>query len=233
MATRLDRTEQSRRGLLVAGAAALAAAAAATLGRALPGAAADGDAVTTGGTHSGTSTTVFQTTDQNAVNATSQSAQGIDGTSTSGQGVHGTSSSSAGVAGVSDTGNGVHGQSTSSRGVYGQSTDGPGVEASGAVGLKAESTNATSGYALETVAGRVRFAGISGITTIPAGDTSVVIKPGVEIDDQTFVLISPEENLHENALWYTKQGGNQEILIHLNSSRSNDTKVSYLILEHA
>ena len=80
---------------------------------------------------------------------------------------------------------------------------------------------------------RVRFAGISGMAVVPAGETSVVLKPGVEIDDQTFVLISPTENLHENALWYTKQGGNQEILIHLNSSRSNDTNVAYLILEHA
>jgi hypothetical protein len=229
----LTQTRQSRRGLLVAGAAALAAAAAATLSRSLPGSAADGDSVSVGSTHSGTTTTTFQTTDQNAINAISESAMGLDGQSTSGQGVHGTSSTSAGVAGVSDSGNGVHGQSTSSRGVYGQSTSGPGVEASGAVGLKAEATDATSGYALETVQGRVRFAGISGIATIPAGDTNVVVNPGVEIDNQTFVLISPSENLHENALWYTKQGGNQEILIHINSSRSNDTNVSYLILEHA
>lgn len=233
MATTPSSTERSRRSLLVAGAAALAAAAAATIGRAIPGAAADGDTVTVGSRNSGSTTTEFTTTDVNAVTAISDSARGLNGQSTSGQGVHGSSSTSAGVAGVSDSGTGVHGQSTSSRGVYGQSTSGPGVEASGAVGLKAESTDATSGYAIESSAGRVKLAGISGVATIPGGSTSLSLTPSVEIGNSTLVLVSPLENLSGNALWYTRDNDNQEIVFHLASSRSNDTKVSYLILEHA
>lgn len=221
-------SEQSRRRLLTAGLAAMAAAAAASIGRVLPASAADGDAVTVGSTHSG-GTTSFHTTNVDALDATSTSAKGLNGTSTSGQGVHGTSSSSAGVAGVSDTGNGIHGTSTSSRGVYGQSTSGTGVEGSGAVGVKAESQ---SGHALET-SGRVRFAGISGIATIPGGDTTVTVKPGFPITDNTLVLLTPMANINQRALWFTKQESNSEIVIHLGSQRSNDTRVSYLLLEHA
>lgn len=220
-------TERSRRSLLIGAAVAAVAAVAGRVGIAN---AADGDTVTVGGTNSGSTTTRFQTTGVDAVDATSTSAKGLNGTSTSGQGVHGTSSSSAGVAGVSDTGTGVHGSSTSSRGVYGQSTSAAGVEGSGAIGVKAESQG---GYALETASGRVKLAGISGVATIPGGKSSVTVKPGVPIGNTTFVLLTPLANIGSRALWFTKEGSAGDIVIHLGSSRNNDMKVAYLVLEHA
>ena len=134
------------------------------------------------------------------------------------------------MAGVSNSGAGVHGQSTSSRGVDSQSTSGPGVEGSGAIGVKAESQ---AGYAIETTAGRVKLGGgIAGVATIASGTTSVTVKPGFTLSNTAFVLLTPQANIGDRGLWFTK-GGSSMNEIHLSSSRSNDTKVSYLILEHA
>lgn len=220
MATDISTTRSSRRGLLAAGLAAAAAAAAASVARFTPASAADGDAVTVGSSNQGSATTAF----------TVDSTKALEGISDSGQGINGESTSSAGVAGLSESGNGVHGTSTSGRGVYGQSTSGPGVEGSGAIGVKAEST---SGYAIETTAGRLRLADVSGVATIPAGDTTVTVTPGVPIDGKTVVLLTPEANLGNKDLWYTKPGSGTEIVLHLSGTRSNDTKVSYLLVEHA
>ena len=90
-----------------------------------------------------------------------------DGRSDTGNGVVGQSQTFNGVRGISGTGTGVIGVSTAAPGVAGQSETGTGVTAS-----------TISGYALESTNGRVRFAGISGIATIKAGDTQVVVNPG-------------------------------------------------------
>lgn len=229
MAEDIMSRSSSRRGLLAAGAAAAAAAAAASFARYSPASAADGDTVTVGSSNEGTSVTSFNIKGDGGIAATSDTAKAVAGTSTSGQGVHGTSSSSAGVAGVSDSGNAVHGTSTSSRGVYGQSTSGPGVEGSGAVGVKAESSG---GYALETTQGAVKFTGISGIATIPSGDTVITVKPGVSITNSTLMLLTPEGNIGNHSVWFTKPGNAGEINIHISSARSNPTKVAYLVVDH-
>jgi hypothetical protein len=231
MATDITTAHSSRRGLLAAGLAAAAAAAAASVARFTPVSAADGDAVTVGSSNDGTTTTAFTVDAANALAGTSTSAKGIEGISTSGQGVNGESSSSAGVSGVSDTGNGVHGTSTSDRGVYGVSTSGTGVEGSGAVGVKAES--AADGYALETSTGRLKFAGVSGVATIPSGGKTVTVTPGVPIGANTLVFLTPEANLGNKDLWYTKPEGGTEVTVHLSGTRSNDTNISYLVIDHA
>lgn len=221
MATDITTSRSSRRGLLAAGLAAAAAAAAASVARFTPASAADGDAVTVGSSNEGTATTQF----------TVSSTKALEGISTSGQGLNGESDSSAGVAGVSNTGNGVHGTSTSSRGVYGVSTSGTGIEGSGAVGVKAES--AADGYALETSTGRVKFAGISGVATIPSGSKTVTVTPGVPIGSSTLVFLTPEANLGNKDLWYTKPQSGNEVIVHLSGTRSNDTHVAYLVVDHA
>ena len=231
MTTDMTTGEHSRRGLLLAGLGAAAAAATAAVARFAPAAAADGDTVTVGSANTGDNATTFTSDSSNALGGTSNSAKGVDGMSTSGQGVHGQSSSSAGVAGVSDSGVGVHGTSTSNRGVYGQSTSGAGVEASGATGLKAESTD--NGFAIDSTAGRVRFQGISGSATIPAGETRVTVKPGVPINSQTMMLLSAQSDNGSRAVWWSHNQSAGELIIHLSSSRNNPTKISYLVLEHA
>ena len=229
MTQELTTTRRSRRGLLAAGAAAVAAAAAAAVTRFDPAAAADGDSVTVGSRNTGSTVTTFNITGDTAVAGVSDSARGLDGTSTSGQGVHGESSSSAGVAGVSDSGNGVHGTSTSNRGVFGQSTSGTGVVGSGAIGVSA--SGSSGGYALETTSGRLKFEGVSGIATVPGGDTQLTVKPVVEISGSTLVFLTPEANINGRDLWYTKSSEG-DLIIHLSESRQNDLKVSYLLIDH-
>jgi len=230
MASDLMNQERTRRGLLAAAVAASVAAVAASVARINPVRAADGDAVTVGSENVGDNVTSFETTDTYALAGTSDSSRGVNGVSNTGQGVHGTSTESAGVAGVSDSGNGVHGTSTSNRGIWGESTSGVGVEGHGATGIKAESAG---GFALHTSSGRARFDGISGIVVIPANKTEVNIETAVPVTDNTFVLISPQANLGDKGLWYTIPEGSGQIVVHISKSRPKDSRISYLILEHA
>lgn len=94
-------TPQSRRAILAAALGAGAATIASALGRPLPAAAANGDAVTVGGSFAGTATTQIS----NGINSATVfeaislgSGIGVAGTSSSGNGVQGVSSSSSSAA---------------------------------------------------------------------------------------------------------------------------------------
>ena len=230
MATDLTTTTRTRRGLLAAALGATAAAVAASVARISPAAAADGDPVTVGGEHEGDSVTSFETVSSAALSGKSTDSRGVYGESETGQGVHGTSEESAGVAGVSTAGNGVHGTSTTNRGVWGESSSGPGVEGFGAVGVKAESPE---GFALHTVTGRVRFDGISGIVTIPAGETEVAIETGVPVQGNTMVMLTPHANIGSRALWYALPKESGEAVVRISAPRNKSTKIAYLMIERA
>jgi hypothetical protein len=75
---------------------------------------------------------------------------------------------------------GVHGKSTAGRGVYGQATSGSGVFG-----------YATTGYALRG-SGRLRFDRASGVATIAATGTSVVVTPEIDVTSASFVLLTPK-----------------------------------------
>jgi hypothetical protein len=231
MTTGINDTKRSRRALMTAGIGAAAAAAAAAIARAVPVSAADGDTVTVGSSHEGSDTTAFTVNSHPAIEGTSKSSRGVNGFSTSGQGVHGESSSSAGVSGVSATGNAVHGRSESHRGIYGESNSGIGVAGSGATGVHAASTD--GGYALDTSSGRVRFGGISGVATIPAGHSEHTVKPGVSVDSKTLVLLTGQHNNGGKSLWYQTKASENAIIIHMDSAATEETRIAYLILEHA
>jgi hypothetical protein len=104
------------------------------------------------------------------------------------------------------------------------------VEGSGAIGVKAEST---TGYAIETTAGAVRFAGISGVAEIPAESTTFTVKVPVTVGSTTLVFLTPEANLGNKDLWYTKPGSGDSFVIHLSGKRSKDTRVAWLVIDHA
>lgn len=97
--------------------------------------------------------------------------------------------------------------------------------------MKAEGS--ADGYALETTGARVKFAGISGVATIPSGGKTVTVTPGVPIGTDSLVFLTPEADLGNKSLWYTKPEGGTEVAIHLSGTRSNDTNVSYLVIDHA
>ena len=123
--------------------------------------------------------------------------------------------------------------STSLRGVYGQSSGsgGIGVAGSGPTGVHAASTD--GGYALDTTSGRVRFGGVSGVATIPAGETQLEVKAGVTVDSKTLALLTAQHNNGSKSLWYSTNSSDDSITIHMDSAASDDTLVAYFIIEHS
>jgi hypothetical protein len=156
-------------------------------------------------------------------------ARGVTGKTTAGRGVNGIATSGSGVYGHTDSGFGVEGIAASGYGVSGTSASNFGVfgHSDSSVAVYAE---APAGIALQTV-GRVKLA-TSGIAIIPAGLSSVAVSPpfGVDVSIDSFVLLTPMANLGTRALWFTKNITLDTITIHLSSSRSSATKVSWLLL---
>ncbi|HLX34095.1 MAG TPA: hypothetical protein VKR30_02515 [Candidatus Limnocylindrales bacterium] len=115
---------RSRRAILAAAGGGLAALAAGALAGASPVLAANGDAVTVGGSFAGTSTTVIaNTTNATTVfEADSTSGTAISASSSSDNAVEASSSTAIGVLGVSATGSGVTGAANNGgNGVFGYS----------------------------------------------------------------------------------------------------------------
>jgi hypothetical protein len=117
-------------------------------------------------------------------------------------------SASRGVSGRADAGLGVYGQATSGSGLYGA---------------------ATTGYALRT-SGRIRAEKVSGVASIAAGRTSVIITPGVNVNTGSFVLLTPKANIGSRALWFTIDATNDRFTIRIGSARSSSTRVAWLLL---
>ncbi len=130
---------RTRRSLLAAAIGAGAGVIASALGRPLPATAANGNAVTVGGSFTGTTATIIDTSPGSGtaifgisgsgpgVSGGSVSAQGVLGGSDSGVGVQGNSNTGIGIKGIGSAG-GVDGISTSGPGVHGYSTNGMGVD---------------------------------------------------------------------------------------------------------
>jgi len=142
---------------------------------------------------------------------------GVEGSSDSYVAVRGTSNSNIGVVGASTSYFGVRGSSTSGDGVHGYSGSGNGVLA-----------QTLTGYALHTD-GRLSI-GTSGVATIPAGSTFKTVTPFVDVTAGSFVLLTPMADLTGRDLWFTKDIASDTITIHLSSSRTSATKVSWLLL---
>ena len=131
---------------------------------------------------------------------------GVEGRATAGTAVYGVSTSGLGVYGQSDSDVGVKAFSSSNSALYGQSD---------------------TGYALQTV-GRLKFS-TAGIATITAGSTSKTITSFL-LTAASFLLLTPGVDIGTRRLWFTKNVGAHTITIHLSSSRTTATKVSWLLL---
>jgi hypothetical protein len=141
-------------------------------------------------------------------------------------GVFGRSTVGVGVKGQSNSGIGVIGVSTSSDGVYAASDSGVGVLAlsNSNSGLYCQSD---TGYALEAV-GRLKLS-TAGIAAIPAGSTSKTITSYL-LTAGSFLLLTPGVDIGTRRLWFTKNVAAHTITIHLSSSRTTATKISWLLL---
>lgn len=113
------------------------------------------------------------------------------------------------------------------RAIDAASGDGTAVRANGGSGFAVYAT-ASEGWALSTH-GRLDIS-TAGVATIPAGSTSKLVYGGVDITSSSFVLLSPGNDIGSRRLWWTRDTAGNSITIHMSSSRSSSTKVSWLLL---
>jgi len=100
-------------------------------------------------------------------------------------------------------------------------------------GVAVQASAAATGYALHTKGGRLKLARISGVATIKKGKKSVVVKPGVVVTGEMFVLLTPKANIGSRALWFTNKPATDRFIIHMSSARGSATKVAWLAAERA
>jgi hypothetical protein len=134
---------------------------------------------------------------------------------------------------------GVYGKSTAGRGVQGVATTGFGVRAAATTGTGTYSTATTgtavyaavtaSGYALRT-SGRVKVEKASGVATIAAGNTSVLVTPGLDVTTTSFVLLTPRADIGTRRLWYTTDATANTITIRVSSAVTTSLAVGWLLL---
>jgi hypothetical protein len=192
---------RSRRALLTAALGATVATVAAAVGRPLPVQAANGDAVTVGGSFSGTLPTAITNTTGDGIQAINSStvASGLYGHASSatgttygvfgrsdspnGTGVKGYVTSSAGTAvgvtGETTAGTGVYGLSPGGIGVAGQSTSGVGAQgvSDSSTGVNGVSNSGVGVYGSSNSSVAVRAASTSNIGVV--GSNGTASKPAI------------------------------------------------------
>jgi len=181
---------------------------------------------------------------------------GVLGESTNGIGISGTSdapnhpaiygsstNNATGVAGISGgsgvtlattpANTGVYGEATAastSRGVWGKATSGQGVRGEASTGAAVQGVASNiAGYAFRG-SGRVRFDKVSGVATIAANATSVVVTPGVDVTVDSFVLLTAMANIGTRSLFVTTDATNNRFTIAISSSRTSSTPIGWLLL---
>jgi len=244
----------SRRGILLAAIGGAVAMVAQSLGRPRAARAADGDVVTVGNAHSGSSSTSISTSGGNAIQGVTSEAgrSGLWGENTAeGFGVRGiaTGAGSVGVQG-SAMGTGVMGHwgagslppPSADTGVYGHAANNS-VTARGVLGVT-DSGHAVHGTATGfgtggffegtgtgpglVVKGRVRFSR-SGVLTIRAGRASRS-KSGIEIRATTFLVATLQQR--RAGVWVVAavpDPGADSFTIYLNKSVAEDTRVAWIL----
>jgi hypothetical protein len=123
-----------------------------------------------------------------------------------------------GYANNDSTARGVYGRTMVGRGVCGQATSGAGLYGT-----------ATTGYALRT-SGRLKVEKASGVATIAAAASSVVVTPGLDVTTSSFVLLTPKADIGSRRLWYSTDSTNNRFTIRISSAVINDLKIGWLLL---
>ncbi len=117
---------------------------------------------------------------------------------------------------------------THGRAIDAVSGDGTAVRADGGSGFGVYAAASAGGFALSTH-GRLDLS-TAGVAAIPAGATSKKVFGGVDVSSNSFVLLTPALDIGSRRLWWTKDTADNSITIHMSSSRSTLTKVSWLLL---
>jgi hypothetical protein len=107
---------------------------------------------------------------------------------------------------------------------------------SGGAGVRGEATSgvalsgtATTGHALHTI-GRLRFEKVSGVATIGATKSTVVVDPGLDLSSASFVLLTPRSDPGTRRLWYTVDSTANTFTIRVSSAVAADLRVGWLLV---
>ncbi len=88
-----------------------------------------------------------------------------------------------------------------------------------------------SGYGLRVASGRIKVNQVSGVAVIPKGKGRVFVEPGVDVNDDTLVLVTPFANLGARAVWVTRSNRKNRFTIHISSPAGSRTGFSWLMIE--
>jgi len=117
---------------------------------------------------------------------------------------------------------------THGRAIDAVSGDGTAVRADGGSGYGVYAVADAGGFALSTH-GRLDLS-TAGVAAITAGATTKKVFGGTDITAGSFVLLTPAVDLGTRRLWWTTDTVDNSFTIHMSSSRSTLTKVSWLLI---
>jgi hypothetical protein len=109
---------------------------------------------------------------------------------------------------------------TGSAGVGGYSAAGTGIHA-----------GSDTGYGLRVAGGRIKVDKGSGIAVIGAGSKRVIIEPGLDVNDDTLILVTPHTNLRGRSFWVSRSPETDTFQIHISRARSSQSGFSWLMIE--
>ena len=107
-------------------------------------------------------------------------------------------------------------------------THGKAIEAVTGDGFGVYAVASPSGWALSTL-GRLDIS-TAGVAAITAGATTKKVYGGTDVTSASFVLLTPALDIGSRRLWWTTDTVDNSFTIHMSSSRSTLTKVSWLLL---
>jgi len=162
--------------------------------------------------------------------------------SSAGAGVYGfaNTETSFGVYGVNvgSDGTGISGRAESftgtTTGVKGEvlSPNGTGVRGLSTTGTAlAGIASSPYGFALKT-SGRLSFGKVSGVATIAAGKTaSPVIHPDTNINDSTYVLLTPQGDPGTRRFWALLNKSTDSVTIKTNKAATSSIRIAWLLIK--
>jgi hypothetical protein len=89
----------------------------------------------------------------------------------------------------------------------------------------------STGYGLRVASGRIKVDDVSGIATIPRGRKGVVVDPGVDINADTIVLVTPNANIGRGRHWIETDADSDTFIIRVSSRGGADVAFGWLMVE--
>jgi hypothetical protein len=89
---------------------------------------------------------------------------------------------------------------------------------------------APQGQALGTT-GHVRFHGHNGVGIIPAGRTSVVVRPEYGVNQESWAVVTPMVDIGSRRFWYKKDSKADTLTLYISSPRTTPTRLSWIMFD--